>query len=168
MAEPFTEPYEQTKKSFVHSRESPMGSRFFMYGYGVASDSRIDKIIGLFCRISSLSQGSFAKETCNLSILLITATPQESLILCVFKGEPYGLSLPYVQIAEPYSLCSHRRSIMISDATNPFKDSQRESLCDFLCFNCFASLYMYKQKSLILCVVLFLVYSQESPSGSVI
>jgi len=32
-----------------------MGSRFFMYRYGVASDSRIDKIIGLFCRISSLS-----------------------------------------------------------------------------------------------------------------
>jgi len=31
----------------------------------VATVSRIDKIIGLFCRISSLSQGSFAKETYN-------------------------------------------------------------------------------------------------------
>ena len=34
--------------------------------YGLATVSRIDKIIGLFCRISSLLQGSFAKETYNL------------------------------------------------------------------------------------------------------
>jgi len=33
---------------------------------GVARVSRIDKIIGLFCRSSSLSWGSFAKETYNL------------------------------------------------------------------------------------------------------
>ena len=34
--------------------------------YRVASVSRIDKIIGLFCRILSLLWGSFAKETYNL------------------------------------------------------------------------------------------------------
>ena len=34
--------------------------------YGVATVSRIDKITGLFCRISSLLYGSFAKETYNL------------------------------------------------------------------------------------------------------
>jgi len=34
--------------------------------YGVATVSRIDKIIGLFCRISSLLQGSFAKKTYHL------------------------------------------------------------------------------------------------------
>jgi len=33
--------------------------------YGVATISRLPKIIGLFCRISLL-QGSFAKETDNL------------------------------------------------------------------------------------------------------
>ena len=33
--------------------------------YGVATISRLLKIIGLFCRILSRSQGSFAKETCN-------------------------------------------------------------------------------------------------------
>ena len=33
--------------------------------YGVATVSRIDQIIGLFCRILSLLSGSFAKETCN-------------------------------------------------------------------------------------------------------
>jgi len=32
-------------------------------GYGVATISRLLKIIRLFCRISSLLQGSFAKET---------------------------------------------------------------------------------------------------------
>ena len=31
--------------------------------YGVATISRLIKIIGLFCRISSLLEGSFAKET---------------------------------------------------------------------------------------------------------
>jgi len=33
--------------------------------YGVAMTSRLLKITGLFCRKSSLLQGSFAKETCN-------------------------------------------------------------------------------------------------------
>ena len=37
-----------------------------MLRYGVATVSRIDSIIGLFCRISSLLQGSFAKETYDL------------------------------------------------------------------------------------------------------
>jgi len=31
--------------------------------YGLATVIRIDKVIGLFCRIVSLLQGSFAKET---------------------------------------------------------------------------------------------------------
>jgi len=35
------------------------------YRYGVATISRLLKIIGRFCRISSLLWGSFAKETCN-------------------------------------------------------------------------------------------------------
>jgi len=33
------------------------------HSYGLASTSRLLKIIGLFCRISSLFKGSFAKET---------------------------------------------------------------------------------------------------------
>jgi len=33
--------------------------------YGVATVSRIDTIIGLLCRISSLLLGTFAKETYN-------------------------------------------------------------------------------------------------------
>jgi len=37
-----------------------------MFNHGVATVSRIDKIIGLFCRILSLLYGSFAKETYNL------------------------------------------------------------------------------------------------------
>ena len=39
------------------------GSKYVVYG--VAMISRLLKIIGLFCRISSLLQGSFAKETYN-------------------------------------------------------------------------------------------------------
>ena len=37
--------------------------RFAMCIYGVATISRFLKIVGLFCRISSLLWGSFAKET---------------------------------------------------------------------------------------------------------
>jgi len=33
------------------------------YVYGVATVSRLLKIIGLFCKMYSLLQGSFAKET---------------------------------------------------------------------------------------------------------
>jgi len=36
-----------------------------LISYGVATISRLLKIIGLFCRISSLCNGSFAKEICN-------------------------------------------------------------------------------------------------------
>jgi len=39
----------------------------YVYGcYGVATISRLLKIIGLFCKILSLLWGSFAKETNNL------------------------------------------------------------------------------------------------------
>ena len=44
-------------------------------GYGVATISRLLKIIGLFCRISSLLQGSFAKETYNLKESTIRSHP---------------------------------------------------------------------------------------------
>ena len=43
------------EENFLHSREL----------YGVATMSRLLKIISLFCRISSLLQDSFAKETYN-------------------------------------------------------------------------------------------------------
>jgi len=47
--------------------QSPLFRMWIMYiRYGVATISRLLKIIGLFCRISSLLQGSFAKETYNL------------------------------------------------------------------------------------------------------
>jgi len=36
-----------------------------IYHYGVATISRLLKIKGLFCRISSVLWGSFAKETCD-------------------------------------------------------------------------------------------------------
>jgi len=43
----------------IHDCDMPISNR-------VATISRLLKIIGLFCRISSLLQGSFAKATCNL------------------------------------------------------------------------------------------------------
>jgi len=47
--------------------------------YGVATVSRIDKITGLFCRISSILYVSFAKETYNL----IDPTNQSHPIVCI-------------------------------------------------------------------------------------
>ena len=44
---------------------TPPLAKLPLFVYGMATVSRIDKIIGLFCRILSLLQGSFAKETYN-------------------------------------------------------------------------------------------------------
>ena len=56
--------------------------------YEVASVSRIDKITGLFCRISSLLWGSFAKKTCNF----IDPTNQShSIVNLVFHSIIYSL-----------------------------------------------------------------------------
>jgi len=52
---------ETTKLSFVAVESDSLCH------YGVASISRLLKIIGLFCKISSLLYGSFAKETYNFN-----------------------------------------------------------------------------------------------------
>jgi len=46
--------------------DSSREQKFENSGYGVATISRLLKIICLFCRIKSLLQGSFTKETYNL------------------------------------------------------------------------------------------------------
>ena len=48
----------------IRVKEAPNGN-CEKTSYGVATISRLLKIIGLFCRILSLLSGSFAKETCN-------------------------------------------------------------------------------------------------------
>ena len=58
--------------------------------YGVATVSRIDKIIGLFCRIASVFQGSFAKETYNFMDPTSQSHPIPNL-LCV-NGLYSGIS----------------------------------------------------------------------------
>ena len=60
--------------------------------YGLATISRLLKIIGLFCKISSLLQGSFAKETYNfkeptnrshpISVSMVIYTPLCMYIVC--------------------------------------------------------------------------------------
>ena len=50
--------------------------------YGVATDSRIDKIIGLFCRIMSLLQDSFIKETYNCIDLTNQSHPISRVAVC--------------------------------------------------------------------------------------
>ena len=48
---------------------------YYLCMYGEASISRLLTIIGLFCRISSLLQGSFAKETHNFKELTNRSHP---------------------------------------------------------------------------------------------
>jgi len=50
--------------------------------YGVAMMSRLLKILGLFCRISSLLQGSFAKETYNFKAPTHRSHPILVLTFC--------------------------------------------------------------------------------------
>jgi len=54
-----------TIHTYVHMFISMSGTRCLLNVYGVATVSRIHKITGLFCRMSSLLQGSFAKPTYN-------------------------------------------------------------------------------------------------------
>ena len=49
--------------------------------YGVATISRLIKIIGLFCRITSLSHGSFTKETYNFDVNLVDCAVYSHLVV---------------------------------------------------------------------------------------
>jgi len=49
------------------------------HSYRVATISRLLKIIGLFCRISSLLQGFFAQETCNFKEPTTCSPPYSTL-----------------------------------------------------------------------------------------
>ena len=78
--------YAQLCKSFkcntvdsCHQHVDKFNARVFKYE--VAAVSRIDKTIGLFCRISSLLCGSFAKETYDF----IDPTNRGYLISCEWK-----------------------------------------------------------------------------------
>ena len=76
----------------------------FMSCYGVATVSRIDKIIGLFYRIASLLQGSFAKETYNLIDPTILSHPIMVFTRQVFT---YHLSFFMIQIFKFASFILH-------------------------------------------------------------
>ena len=54
--------------------------------YGVATISRLLKMIGLFYRISSLLQGPFAKETCNFKEPTHRSHPKIRYNGILFKG----------------------------------------------------------------------------------
>ena len=68
---------------------------------GIATISRLLKIIGLFCKISSLLQGSFAKETYN------------------FK-EPTNRSHPIVGIPSSQAIACHIRDMTQRCGVTPF------------------------------------------------
>ena len=64
--------------------------------YGVASISRLLEIIGLFCRISSLVQGSFAKEACNFKRIHTRNHPiavTTHAFVCVNRAQVYIYAL---------------------------------------------------------------------------
>jgi len=63
-----------------------METRIFgtaLNNYGVATISRLLKIIGLVCRIWSVSQCSFAKETYNFKESTNRSHPHTCLCICV-------------------------------------------------------------------------------------
>jgi len=51
--------------SFCLESDSQMSALCYIYYYGVASVSKIDKIIGLFCKRALQKRRYSAKETCN-------------------------------------------------------------------------------------------------------
>ena len=79
--------------------------------YGVATASRIDKFIRLFCRISSLLYGSFAKETYGFIDPTNRSHPILPQRLAVQNSQQSDLAFRYVFIiyafsSGVYSLCA--------------------------------------------------------------
>jgi len=73
----------------------------YMYTYGVATISRLLKIAGLFCRISSLLQGSCANETFNvkepthLSHPIVESYDDKTVFISVYKVDLFSYLSTY-------------------------------------------------------------------------
>ena len=64
----------------VSKRETLIATHETTWEYGVATISRLLKVIGIFCRIMSLLYGSFAKETHNIMELTNRSHPIMSVV----------------------------------------------------------------------------------------
>jgi len=78
-------------------------------GYGVATIRRILKFIGLFCRIQSLLQGSFARETYHFKEPNNRSQPisrsmrpslEGCIDLCISWDTAYGKGMRIVEAAQ--------------------------------------------------------------------
>ena len=79
--------YINTQK-YIHTRT-------YICTYGVASISRLLKITGFFCGVSSLLQGSFANDTCNCKEPTNRSHPTRSCLECVRFSQGFEYSLFY-------------------------------------------------------------------------
>ena len=74
------------------------------FTYGVATISRLLKIIGLFCRISSLLYGSFAKETLHVHIIQLHVRIIHVMYISANKTyQPTGCRPLHVSSLIPFS-----------------------------------------------------------------
>jgi len=73
-----------------------------LYVYGLATISRLLKIVGLFCRISSLLWGSFAKETYNFK-----EPTNRSHLICVYRLYVCMYVCLYVCVYTCLHVCMH-------------------------------------------------------------
>ena len=80
--------------AFTHTQTHKQTDTKCLYIYGVATISKLLKITGLFCRISSVLQGSYAKETYNLKEPTNRSQP-------IFAGLP--------DRRQPHSHCSRQQ-----------------------------------------------------------
>jgi len=76
--------------------------------YRVATSSRILKMISLFCRISSLLQGSFAKETCNFKEPTNRSHPIAEVVDCshtLWRDVLYSNHLEHMSVLHGATVC---------------------------------------------------------------
>jgi len=80
--------YRGLLREMTYKDKAPMVLHHLVSRYGMALSSRLLKIIGLFCRISSFLEGSFAKETCVSREPTNRSHPicysEASLYLCIY------------------------------------------------------------------------------------
>ena len=113
----------------THTHSPYTCTKSYVETYGVSTISRLLKNVGLFCRISSLLQGSFAKATCNFKEPTNRSHRIEEARRCVQDAEHI-----YVRIDICTCVCAC------------------VCVCVYICAYLCVHMYMYVYASVCLCV----------------
>ena len=169
------------------SQKSRTSSQCLKRHYGVATISRLLNIIGPFCRISSLLQGSFAKETYNLKEPTNRSHPITSSQCLTKKGKKQKSKKQKVSTSQCLKSEKEKRKkkvwkshspksgkenvskyqglkvkIKLSSRVRVSKVQNNMSLKDFRSMIGFRSILHFSKTSLLLCLLVLQILKQRA------